>query len=185
MFRLLGKTRNVSYDVDTRRKLLVYRNSFERFLRRTGIVKYISKFIFLDEEKKEKIKTKKWSKTKRTQRRPNDRPNLGAKKIARARAAISVDSPMVEDFDFLDVVHFVRIRTDHFCVRDLIFHHIYIYICVREPKVFVNRYLRFFLILSNFRTDVSKCISLFEFILFYSSLNLNSEEFFIGRFFFF
>lgn len=27
-------------------------------------------------------------------------------------------------------------------------------------------------------------ISLFEFILFYSSLNLNSEEFFIGRFFF-
>lgn len=62
--------------------------------------------------------------------------------------------------------------------------YIYIYICVREPKVFVNRYLRFFLILSNFRTDVSKCISLFEFILFYSSLNLNSEEFFIGRFFF-
>lgn len=156
MFRLLGKTRNVSYDVDTRRKLLVYRNSFERFLRRTGIVKYISKFIFLDEEKKEKIKTKKRSKTKRTQRRPNDRPNLGAKKIARARAAISVDSPMVEDFDFLDVVHFVRIRTDHFCVRDLIFHiYTYIYICVREPKVFVNRYLRFFLILSNFRTDVS------------------------------
>lgn len=63
--------------------------------------------------------------------------------------------------------------------------YIYIYICVREPKVFVNRYLRFFLILSNFRTDVSKCISLFEFILFYSSLNLNSEEFFIDRFFFF
>lgn len=62
--------------------------------------------------------------------------------------------------------------------------HIHIYICVREPKVFVNRYLRFFLILSNFRTDVSKYISLFEFILFYSSLNLNSEEFFIGRFFF-
>lgn len=60
--------------------------------------------------------------------------------------------------------------------------HIHIYMCKGTKGV---RYLRFFLILSNFRTDVSKCISLFEFILFYSSLNLNSEEFFIGRFFFF
>lgn len=66
------------------------------------------------------------------------------KKIARARAAISVDSPdWSRTLIFSTSYTSFRIRTGHFCVRDVIFHmYTHIYICIREPKVFVNRYLR-------------------------------------------
>ena len=64
----------------------------------------------------------------------------------RARRHFCRFSRLVEDLDFLDVVHFVSdphgplLRSR--CNISYVHTHIYIYICIREPKVFVNRYLR-------------------------------------------
>ena len=59
----------------------MYRNSFERFLRRTGdCVLYISKFIFLDEETNEKKKKMKKNEKKVEKKRKKDKGKKGETK---------------------------------------------------------------------------------------------------------
>lgn len=102
-----GRKDIVSHDFDTQ---LVYRNSIERFLRRTGIVYCtLVKFIFLDEEKIRKKKLK--------QNKENVMAELGKKIACESENAAILSVLQRSGASVLDVVHFVRIRIDHFCVH--------------------------------------------------------------------